>query len=167
MPRRIPLTKGAFALVDDEDYDGFSRHRWHLQSAGYAARSSPRPCRGYILMHRQILGAPDHLEVDHLNRTRLDNQKTNLRLCTRTQNAVNLPALGGHGSKYKGVCWDKSRKNQPWMAKMSIGNRTVHIGRFVTEVDAAMAYDHRARRVRGQFASLNFPKTNEIGALCA
>lgn len=167
MANRISLTKGAFALIDDNDYNDLARHKWHLHSCGYAARSEPRPARGYILMHRQILNAPDHLEIDHLNRIRLDNRKINLRLCTRTENAANLPALEGHSSKYKGVCWDKSRRYQrkPWTAKISIGNRTVNLGRYATEVDAAIAYDRYARCARGQFASLNFPRIDEIAAL--
>lgn len=87
--RLIPLTKGAFATVDAEDYEWLSQWKWHL-SAGYASRYFPAPNgRKRINMHQLICPCPPGLEVDHIDRNRLNNTKVNLRAVTRSVNMKN------------------------------------------------------------------------------
>jgi hypothetical protein len=52
-------------------------------------------------------------------------------------------------SKYKGVSWDDSRKQ--WRASIPI-----FLGRFDSEIEAAKAYDKKAKELYGEFALLNF-----------
>lgn len=86
----ILLTQGQKALVDDEDYEVLSQHRWYAfynNSNGkyYAARMVSGRVR---FMHTEIMGG---LEVDHKNHDGLDNQRHNLELVTRSQNQLNRP----------------------------------------------------------------------------
>lgn len=80
----IVLEDGSVATVDDEDYDALNAHRWRLHSGGYACRSVFSGGRGSdtILMHRVVMNAPPHLEVDHVHGNKLDNRKSQLRLIT-------------------------------------------------------------------------------------
>jgi len=78
--KRIPITDDIDALVDDEDYDNLSQHKWYF-SDGYAVRDHKR-----VAMHRQIMGFPKGMVVDHIDGNRLNNQRHNLRICTQREN---------------------------------------------------------------------------------
>lgn len=162
--REITLTNSDIkALVDDEDYEWLSGYKWKLQPNGYimrwttwtkeeaAAKGLKTRFRG-ILMHREIKGFPDD-DIDHRNRIRHDNQRDNLRVATRSQNLANSENRGK--SQYRGVSyWNNPKPRvKKWIAR--IQNRP--IGYFLTEVEAALAYDREARLVHGEFARLNFP----------
>lgn len=163
--KRIPLTQGKFALVDDEDFDRLNKYKWHAQKGAntyYAERSTAITglydtvigrlgCTKRILvkMSRQVLGLckDDPRIVDHKSRDGLDNQKENLRPCTNQQNIWNR---AGHGEgKYKGVYWSRGK----WIVMC---NRK-WVGTFEVEIVAAKAYDLAAIESFGEFAYLNFP----------
>ena len=92
--------------------------------------------------------------VDHIDGNGLNNRRSSLRICTHRQNMWNSRPRG-KGSKYKGVCWDKSRKR--WIVVVRRGDLHIHLGRFDDEVEAARAYDRKAFELFGEFAYLNFP----------
>jgi hypothetical protein len=105
-------------------------------------------------MHRQLLGLTDPSEqVDHRNHDGLDNRRENLRPCTNQQNQHNQRKRAGCTSRYKGVHWDF--RNGSWRAAIKAEGRTIHLGRFQDEDDAARAYDDAARRLFGEFALTN------------
>ncbi len=106
-------------------------------------------------MHRQIMAAPDHLVVDHIDHNGLNNTRANLRLCTSAQNLCNALPPANASSRYKGVSWEKRRKN--WRVVIQFNNKTYHLGHFKNEIEAAKAYDERAKELHGEFACLNFP----------
>lgn len=92
---------------------------------------------------------------DHINHNGLDNRKANLRPATRAQNSYNRKKYANNSySKYKGVSFKK--KGQKWSAQISINNKMKFLGYFHREKDAAKAYDAAARKLHGEFASLNF-----------
>ena len=100
-----------FALVDNADYEWLSQWKWRLWTNGkhnYAIRTSSiiEGLRTTILMHRCILKLGNKLDIDHRNHNGLDNQKCNLRICTRSQNMHNAISRKG-SSQYKSVNWDK------------------------------------------------------------
>ena len=112
--RKIPLTRGKFTLVDDEDYDVLSKHRWHLLKGkksiiGYAVRWSPMVSgkRYHISMAREILQISKDKEPDHIDRNSLDNRRCNLRVVSRKENNDNRRSWGK--SKVKWVQWDRFR----------------------------------------------------------
>lgn len=70
-----------------------------------------------------------------------------------------LPVRKPKTSKYRGVCFKK--KNKKWQAKIGRGDRKQYIGIFVTEEEAARAYDKVALELDGAKAELNFPMGSE------
>lgn len=156
--KRIRLTQGRVALVDDEDYDRLSVHNWCYSGSagGYAVRNAPRKNgrrQKAILMHREMLGTPDGLDTDHRDRNTLNNQKSNLRLATKVQNGGNRPKTHGTTSKFKGVYFDKNRKK--FNVMIQVNGKRHCLGRFDVELDAARAYDEAAKKLFGAFAGLN------------
>lgn len=157
--RKIPLSQGKFALVDDEDYEELNEYKWFAANIGtcwYAARNikiSPGIWRT-TMMHRHILITDKF--IDHINQNGLDNRKENLREATASQNLRNRgPHKNGLTSKYKGI--SRIRKTGMWRALITKDEETLHIGMFNNEKTAAKAYDEEARRLHGEFAYLNFP----------
>lgn len=60
-------------------------------------------------------------------------------------------------SKYKGVYFDNSRQRiKRWQARIQNGNVLENLGRFLNEIDAAKAYDNKAKEIFGDKAVLNF-----------
>lgn len=151
--REIPLTKGAVALVDDEDYDRIAATRWYLTGAGYACRLHSQ------LMHRVIASAPAGLHVDHINHDKLDNRRANLRVCTPSENGRNRPPRPG-ASRFKGVYRVRVASTASrWKAEARAGGEYHYFGTFATEEDAARAYDAGVLRLsRAAFEFLNFPE---------
>ena len=84
--------------------------------------------------------------VDHIDRNRLNNLYSNLRFCTQQQNARNISSRVGGTSCYKGVSFIK--QTQKWRAALC---GTV-IGHFGSEMEAALAYDERARETCPYFS---------------
>src|SRR4051794_15312209 len=94
--KRIPLSQGYYAIVDDEDFDRVSQFKWSVHvPKGKGPRSAMRSLkrkngrRKSITMHRFILNAKPGQMIDHANRNPLDNRRCNLRFCNDTQNTVN------------------------------------------------------------------------------
>ena len=154
--KRIKLSCGKWAIVDAADYEQLSEYRWCALEKGRSWYAKTLNRNGTILsMHRLILNAPKGLFVDHINHNGLDNRRENLRLCTRLQNSRNrLPSRGGT-SKYKGVTRSKRRKK--FMAEIRVNQKKQYLGYFDSEIEAAKAYDKKAKELFGEFAYLNFP----------
>lgn len=138
--KKIPLTGkwgvNKFALVSNVDYKELSKYKWFLGKNGYPARNVGRPSLSpiRIYMHRVILGFPD-LEVDHINRNRLDNRRENLRTATRSQNAHNTGPQINNTSGYRGVYWYKAYKK--WEADIKVQGKKIKLGYFKDIEDAA------------------------------
>jgi hypothetical protein len=147
----IPVGKHNWAIVDEDDYEVLSKRKWHLTGGGYAATSTRGG--GSWFMHRMILQPPEDKETDHKNRNKLDNRRSNLRVCTRKQNCanVNAPEIPGKSSRFKGVYFRPDR--QCWRAYVGTDKRS--LGCYGSEEEAAFAYNLEARRRFGEFACLN------------
>ena len=104
-------------------------------------------------MHRLIMNAQKGQISDHVNRIKLDNRRSNLRLCTRSENNCNKPPLKGKTSKYKGVYWEEARRK--WRVRIMLNGKRYHLGHFDDEKDAAQSYNTKARELFGEFARLN------------
>jgi len=169
--RRIPLTKGKFAIVDLDDYYWLKKFRWFASKniityyANRNAYSWENAKTRSFLMHRLIIKAPDNLLVDHINYNGLDNRKANLRLATKMQNNRHVIRTRNPGtSKYKGVTWRKDRKK--WAVKIMADGKTISLGYYKDEIQAAKVYDRAAKIYHGEFAALNFPEKSLRGAIC-
>lgn len=159
----IELTRGQQTIVDDDDWKWLSEFCWHARvSHGgrkfYAYRGlwDPQAKRMRpIPMHREIIGATPELHVDHISGDTLDNRRSNLRLCTRSQNLANSETRINKSSRFKGVSWHKRDKS--WYAYINQEGSRINIGSFREEIAAAVAYDAKAIELFGAFARPNFP----------
>lgn len=157
--RRIPLSRGLFALVDDCDFEWASQFKWHARqsSAGtprfYAQRNVLLPSgkRSMRYMHRELLGALPGQEVDHKDRDRLNNRRDNLRFCSRSQNNANSgKRRNAVSSRFKGVTWESRRKH--WVAQIQVRGKHFFLGSFASEKRAAAAYATAAQNHFGEYA---------------
>lgn len=152
--KKIPLTRGQFALVDDADFDGLSKHKWYALIAKKGNFIATRWINGKNQsMHRIIMDAPKGMCVDHKNHSTLDNRRSNLRICTHSQNSANRLIDSRNNSGYKGVYWCKEKKK--WQSKIVFKRNRVYLGSFKNKKVAARAYNAAALRLFGEFALLN------------
>lgn len=148
--KQIPLTKGYFAIVDDEDFEWLSQWKWQYQG-GYARATING--KG-VLMHRFILGVTDpFVQVDHKNITGTDNRKSNIRICTKQENMRNKAVCKSSKSGYKGVTWSKGICK--WNVRIMVDKKAIHLGYFDCIESAARAYNKAAKKFFGEFAWLN------------
>lgn len=160
--KRIPLTKGWFALVDADDYDFLSQWRWCVSAAGrrgaaYAYRNQHMPGGKMIgvFMHRVILETPPGMVSDHIDGDGLNNTRGNLRVVTPRQNQMNRRPNRGGTSPFKGVCLDTSNPRKPWLARIGVNGRRIFLGRFTREDDAGAAYAGAAVKYFGGYARVS------------
>jgi HNH endonuclease/AP2 domain len=127
------------------DFDDYSKVKPHLKTLNLRKD-------GYVYLneisntklHRLVMGAKPGELVDHINRMRLDNRRSNLRIATPSQNAMNRSPRG----KYKGVSYRKDKKKYHVQAKDPETNKTCHLGFFNNDIEAARAYDEFIKGVR-------------------
>lgn len=159
MSKKIPLTgkrgAGNFAIVDDVDYEELSKFKWHYATIGYAARyaGGGRKNACYVYMHRQIMNPPDNTGIDHIDGDKLNNCRSNLRLANQSQNNQNARPRHSSTSRYKGVYWDEYHGR--WSACIHTNNRKIYLGRYITQKEAALAYNAAAIEYFGEYACLN------------
>lgn len=157
----LKLSPTEIALIDEADKDLISPFKWYPSRGKWGTYAKAhvkgfRP-RRKIYMHRLIMGLSfgDKRFVDHVNHNGLDNRRCNLRICSNAQNQYNQ--LAGTGtSRFKGVCWFKALGK--WHAQIKLNYRTLHVGYFDDEIEAARAYDNAAIFYYGPFALLNFKR---------
>jgi len=158
--KKIKLYNGELTLVDDEDFERLNKFRWHLQGpktkrTRYVSRTIRIPPNSSqsIKMHREIMNAKKGQVVDHIDHNGLNNQKSNLRICTRFQNCHNRLPNRNATSEYKGV--SKIRNKNFWIANISYNRKPYYLGIHRTEKEAALAYNKKAKALHGEFAYLN------------
>lgn len=151
-----------FAQVDDEDYEWIIQWKWSVikrkeeHKAMYASRCdySFKP-KKIIQMHRLIMGVSDFsIEPDHIDHNGLNNQRSNLRKSTDQQNSFNARKRSNTSSIYKGGCYLK--KDKMWQGRITLNGKRYFLGVHKNEIDAAIAYDEKAKELFGEFACLNF-----------
>lgn len=163
--KEIRLSRGMFAIVADEDFERVAKLTWHAHwnigakrweashSIGYAKENGKRGCRSLSMAHFILGKPPKGMEVDHRNGDQLDNCRSNLRFCTKQQNMWNRRKNSNSTLKYKGI---KRRIGGTFQARIVINGKRVSLGSaFLTQEDAALAYNDAARIHFGEFARLN------------
>ena len=155
--KEIQLTQGKVALVDDEDFHYLNQWNWAASKGKnyvwYAARKEGRQ---RINMHRQITNFPKNQIIDHRDRNGLNNQKSNLRICTIQQNNCNRRSAKNSTSKYLGVCTLTHRGTFYYQAGITYNKKKKLLYRGKSELKAAWLYDEAAIKLHGEFANLNF-----------
>lgn len=160
--KKIKLTQGKYALVDDDDFERVNQFKWCYRSEsknnnGYAIRAVNKTT---ISLHRFLLNLEDRqIQVDHVNGNGLDNRRVNLRNCLHLQNGKNRRIGNNNKSGYKGVCFDK--KACKYKSEIKADEKRVWLGYFNSPIEAAKAYNAKALELHGEFARLNIiPEDN-------
>lgn len=154
--KEIKLTQGQVTQVDDEDFEWLNQWKWYASKVRntFYARRRKNKHEPVILMHRLILNILKGMETDHRDLNGLNNQRYNLRICTHQENMRNRKFHQGSSSKFKGCYWVE--KDQRWRSQIIFKNEKTNLGSFISEIDAALAYDKVAKQLHGEFARLNF-----------
>lgn len=166
--KELPLNRGYVAIVDDDVFEWASRFKWTVTrgwNTHYAVRRKKYPdgTKKSVRLHREITKARLGNRIDHINGDGLDNRRSNLRFATNQQNGRNArKQVRATSSRFKGVSF--SRVATKWEAYIKVDYKKRHIGLYLTEEEAAAAYDDAARELFGEFAALNIPRQRERAA---
>lgn len=129
----IKSSNGFDILVDDCDIPKLNDFIWYARVRyGNVVYVYNHKCG---MLHRYILGlSRDESLVDHIDRNPLNNQKENLRVTSKSENAANTEKKSGnYTSSYKGV----GRHHDSYRVRI----KNLEFGLFSSEVDAANAYN--------------------------
>lgn len=136
-------------LLDDEDFDRVKQYKWFFHDdRGYIHGQIAKGKNVYL--HRFIMNPPKNMQIDHIDHNPLNNQKSNLRICTRSQNGA-WARFNKNSTNYRGV----TKTPKGWRAEICKNKKKLHIGSFITPEEAALAYNKKALEFFGQFAKLN------------
>lgn len=164
--KKIKLQSGKYTKVDDDNYEYLNQFKWRWRKL----TNSLYVYRMYYIgngkykhesMHRIIMNAPKGMDVDHIDHNGLNNQKSNLRIVTRSQNMMNTKKIQKNkSSKYKGVVWFKPIKK--WQVRIMINYKYISIGYFDSEDEAGLAYNKKAQELYGEYAYYNKIKKDGV-----
>lgn len=151
--KTIYTSRNESIFVDDEDFEYLNQWKWQIDKDGYAVRNSSINGKGITLrIHRIVTGAPQGMQVDHINGLKHDNRRSNLRICIHQQNAKNRP-----GSKQlKGVhrIIDSKFKGKRVQSAIRVDGKQIYLGTFSSEIEAHQAYCEAAKKYHGEFSNL-------------
>lgn len=150
-------------LVDDEDYDDLIQYNWSITKSKhtfYACRQLKKgEVYSTISMHRHILRLTDaEIFGEHADHNGLNNQRSNLRRATVSQNNRNRKSNKSSTSIYVGVSYESARKK--WRSSINLNGKEYFLGRFDTAEEAAAVRDAKATELFSDFANLNFNNEN-------
>lgn len=146
----IELNTGDFALVDEADMHLVAGVNWYLSKTGYVRRATRVNGRqGTVDIHRLIIECPPEHCIDHADRNKLNNRRSNLRVATNSLNQANRVSKRGENS-IKGVTFIK--KCNKWQAAIKNGGKDKYLGLFDTAEQAHEAYMNAAEQAYGEFA---------------
>lgn len=167
MARKIELTQGKHAIVDDEDYGWVSQWKWHVHRSNPGGETFYARCnmgawpnQKKVYLHREIMKPPPGMQVDHIDGNGLNCTRANMRLATDTQNRYNQRPYSNNKSGFKGVVWNKPTKK--WQARIGVNGKKISLGYYDSPEDAARAYDKAAREYHGEFAYTNFAPAKQL-----
>tara|TARA_R110002153_G_scaffold160823_1_gene313155 strand:+ start:191 stop:676 length:486 start_codon:yes stop_codon:yes gene_type:complete len=141
---------GITFLVSAEDYEDYVYgYRFSLDKNSYVIYSSTKDGLNCKRLHRIIMGDPEGLVIDHINRNPLDNRRDNLRIVSRQENQMNLSINKNNKSGVAGVNWNKNANK--WVAQIMYKNKSIFLGIFDNLEDAAKARKDAEEEYFGEF----------------
>lgn len=156
IPYKIQLDK--IIYIDESDVKKVSKYNWWINKNGYVysrERDKILQKDRWFYLHRYLLDVKDKKNhVDHIDDNKLNNCRSNLRICSNKQNVSRKIVTEGNTSNFKGVSWEKRIKK--WRVTLTHNYKQVYVGTFRDEIEAARSYDKKAKELFGDFCRLNF-----------
>jgi hypothetical protein len=143
--------RGGLIQVDECDLPLLAAHSWRVANTNKRAGDYRYVVSGrnpLLLLHRMIVGAERGRVVDHVNGDRLDNRRSNLRMCSHAENMRNRKPHKNNTSGFPGV----RRAGAKWRAEIYVDGAVVHLGLFDDANRAADVYRAASRRLHGEFS---------------
>lgn len=159
--KEVLMPNGKISMVDDQDFELVSEFNWHMSKGGYVRRrvkcTSNERKYDFMFMHRFIMGLAkgDKSVIDHIDGNKLNNQRSNLRICSAADNSRNRRKNKTNKIGFKGI--GKSGKSR-YRASIKFNYKSIYLGVFDTPEEAHKAYCEAASRLYGEFASNGEPK---------
>lgn len=146
---------GCQFIFNKEDYEKIKKYHWYEEYDGYIRSSS----KDRIHLARLIMDAPDNMCVDHINHNLKDNRKSNLRIVTTSQNAMNRTLGSNNTSGATGVVWVKSQNK--WKAEIKLNGETNYLGEYDNFEDAKRKRKEVEDKLFGEYSYDNSMKLGE------
>lgn len=145
------LPSGEVFMIDSEDVKCVSELYWHIGKDGYVI-STQRNNNDLLRLHNYIMNfIPDsNFHIDHINRNKLDCRKSNLRIVTAQQNAMNKSRQRNNTTGFVGVTLEKSKGI--YRARIGLNNRRINLGTSHNPVICAQMYNCAAKMIFRDFA---------------
>jgi len=151
--KKIFLSNGQVSLVSDEDFLYLSGYNWwpgKMNREFVQGRIGGKRCAmHHVILKRMGIDRDDKV-TDHIDGNPLNNQRSNLRVATYSQNNMNVARLKRNKSGYKGVSWKKD--HQKWESHIQFNGQVHYLGLFDTPEEAHTAYCEAAEYYFGEFA---------------
>jgi len=151
--KKIKLTQGKYAMVDDEDYFILKDIGWCAKKGKHGFYAHAWRNKGVITMHKFLINPPNGFQVDHKDGNGLNNQRINLRVATGQMNQANQRLSKANTLGFKGVA--KGHYIDKYISHIRVNKKLIHLGVFQTKEEAAKIYDEAAVRYFGEFARTN------------
>lgn len=146
---------GYDVIIDKEDIHLIVNHKWSVNKRDLLRYGLYYfICRigvEIVPLHRHILGCKwkDGNIVDHINGNTLDNRKTNLRLCNKSQSQMNRGKPSNNKTGFKGVSYRKDKGR--YEGRIKVNGKTVHLGYTNTAKESYERYVEAAKKHYGVF----------------
>lgn len=155
--KKIPLTQGQFAIVDDWWFVYLMKWNWiatwdnHTKGFYAVRREGKALDRKLVHMSRVIAKTPDGMWCDHINHNTLMNTEENLRNVTNSQNQMNKRIRRDNTTGVAGV--GTRKKNGKYIARVRIQKKNVFYKEFKTIEEATQARKEAEKKYFGEFAN--------------
>lgn len=150
--------KNGIVKVDKDDVGLLDGYKWSVNSRGYAVTTlylgkvNGKYKSKTLTMHKLIMGTPTGMDTDHVNHDRLDNRRSNLRVCTRSQNMMNAKPKKSKYGLPKGVTITANQRSlKRFMVRIMVDGKSRFIGNYMTVDEAEQAYRATASKLQGEY----------------
>jgi hypothetical protein len=135
--------KGEKFYFDLEDYEKIKDYCWHIHK-GYIVTNDKN--NKFLSMHRLLMDFPENEVIDHINRNKNDNRKSNLKICEHQKNMLNQNVRKNNTSGVVGVTWDTSKEK--WHSYIMVDGKLKHLG-FFTNINDAIYIRLKSEKING------------------